>query len=60
MYLLHSTLFSRVRVAAGAVSKAILDVTRGVDVDVRCLAMGQDDAFALGAMLADPFFCDRR
>jgi hypothetical protein len=60
MYLLHSTLFSRVWVAAGVVSEAIRSVAGGVDVDVRCLAMGQDDAFALGAMLADPFFRDRR
>jgi hypothetical protein len=47
-------------VAAGVVSAAILSVTGNVDVDVRCLAMGQDDGFALGAMLADPFFSDRR
>ena len=48
------TAFPRCVGAAGVVAEAILFLTGGIDIEVRCLSMGQDDPFAMETLLADP------
>jgi hypothetical protein len=46
--------------AVGVVAEAIRFLTGGVDVEVRCLSMGQDDPFAMETLLADPILRNLR